>query len=84
MGSLQAAHRQSVVFTSSRRLKKASKRCQAVQKEQLISNRADAGRLLQRVAAMIADQEALLPYDREAFNLPLAIWSVSFIKEIST
>ena len=39
-----------------------------------LKSKVEASRLLQRVAAMIADAEDLLPYDREAFTLPLAIW----------
>ena len=42
-----------------------------------IRGRKDAERLIQRVAAMIEDADKLLPHDREAFNLPLAIWWVN-------
>ena len=44
--------------------------------ESEIQGRKDAERLIQRVAAMIEDADKLLPHDREAFNLPLAIWWV--------
>ena len=73
-GSLDRAHSHHLICTRSCRPKRGQTCCQAVQNEQMISKRADAVRLLQRVAAMIADKDDLLPFDPDAFNLPLAIW----------
>ena len=40
---------------------------------QLLSGR-EADKQIQRIAAMVADAQELLPFDQMAFTIPLEIW----------